>query len=777
MKTRFLRGCAMALTLSALPFVGGCDQPTAGSSGIVQSASAQAGSSPNDLAAEAMAPSGANGPSDPDMPTPPMSEKTVPTKIKPSAPLAEMIRLANAGVEEEVLLAYAKGSQVAFHLGPDEIIYLTDIGLPDSVVTAMIERDQVLGEQHWATAEEAAQANAEVTNTPVAEAQVPIAAAPTYVNPPDPVPVPEQPPQVVNYNYFYDNLGSYGSWHNVDGYGWCWQPTVVVHNRGWRPYSDRGRWIYTDRGWYWQSDYSWGLTFHYGRWFNHPRRGWCWWPDRTWAPAWVTFRYNDNYCGWAPLPPRTYCDPRIGLTFRGRGVRVGFDFGLDSDCYTFVTWRGFCDSRPWRHRLQPHHTRTVINNTTIVNNIIRGDNNTIINRGIGVEHVTERTRTPVREVALRDAQERRVKGINRTERVERDGGAQASSRMGSRSSLSEQRRSEGQDVAGRGGASGDRNDSISYTRDRRPSDAGRIVGESQEVSRKAPGRGGNDVVERQASPEVARTQGEEGRTARVERNTAPSGALIGDNNEPTRFTPRSAQQSQISQSARETGAERKAPTWTARNQQVETPQTQPAVTQQPEASSSVVRIGRGSSSQPRGQIRVYESPRSSSSSYEQPQAAAPQPSVQQPAAPTHNWSQPVEQRRESSHSPARARNPFEQQSAPRYESPRQSAPSYSAPVNQAPAVPRVQQQQPAPRYERPSAPPPTPAPRVEAPRQESPRQSVRSEPAPRSNDSDRSSPPSSSSSSRGSDSGGSSRGGGGGDRGGGGGGDRGGKGR
>ena len=107
-------------------------------------------------------------------------------------------------------------------------------------------------------------------------------------------------------NYFYDTLAPYGTWVQVDGYGRCWQPLVVVSEPGWQPYCDRGHWVYTDAGWYWMSDYSWGWApFHYGRWFHHERFGWVWTPDTVWGPSWVTWRYSDDYCGWAPLPPFT----------------------------------------------------------------------------------------------------------------------------------------------------------------------------------------------------------------------------------------------------------------------------------------------------------------------------------------------------------------------------------------------------------------------------------------------------------------------------------------
>ena len=62
----------------------------------------------------------------------------------------------------------------------------------------------------------------------------------------------------VSIDFFYDSLGSGGSWVELGDYGYCWQPSVAVIQRDWRPYCDRGRWLYSDCGYYWQSDYSWG---------------------------------------------------------------------------------------------------------------------------------------------------------------------------------------------------------------------------------------------------------------------------------------------------------------------------------------------------------------------------------------------------------------------------------------------------------------------------------------------------------------------------------------
>jgi len=52
--------------------------------------------------------------------------------------------LAAAGIKETVLLAYVDRSESSFDLEADEIIHLNDLGVPASVVSAMLKRDTVL---------------------------------------------------------------------------------------------------------------------------------------------------------------------------------------------------------------------------------------------------------------------------------------------------------------------------------------------------------------------------------------------------------------------------------------------------------------------------------------------------------------------------------------------------------------------------------------------------------------------------------------------------------
>ncbi|ODR97432.1 hypothetical protein AUC69_12550 [Methyloceanibacter superfactus] len=104
---------------------------------------------------------------------------------------------------------------------------------------------------------------------------------------------------------FYDELAPYGEWVAHPSYGYVWLPRTVAPD--WRPYTV-GQWVSTDEyGWYWDSyePFAWAV-YHYGRWGFEPTYGWYWVPGDTWAPAWVQWRYGDEYVGWAPEAPAPY---------------------------------------------------------------------------------------------------------------------------------------------------------------------------------------------------------------------------------------------------------------------------------------------------------------------------------------------------------------------------------------------------------------------------------------------------------------------------------------
>ncbi len=56
----------------------------------------------------------------------------------------EVVKLAQAGLDQSVLLTYIATTPGTFNLGADQIIYLRDIGVGDDVISAMLQHDQEL---------------------------------------------------------------------------------------------------------------------------------------------------------------------------------------------------------------------------------------------------------------------------------------------------------------------------------------------------------------------------------------------------------------------------------------------------------------------------------------------------------------------------------------------------------------------------------------------------------------------------------------------------------
>lgn len=285
-----------------------------------------------------------------------------------TAAVNEVLKLKNAGVAEETILAFVQGKNVNYDLSADNILRLREQGMPAAVLTAML------------TSGSAGPSSPVPTSSPVAAQPQPVVAqAPQFVNarqlPPGVQPLAVAPtisaPPAANpdVSYFYQELSPNGRWFLTEDDQWCWQPAIVVSNPGWRPYWDKGHWIWTDHGWYWSSDYPWGwATFHYGRWHLHPHHGWVWYPDRVWGPAWVAWRSGGEYCGWAPLPPGAVYNTAGGhFTYRGRQVAAGFDFGLSFAHFSFCFTKEM--GKPGhQHFRSEAEVRNVYNRTTIINN-------------------------------------------------------------------------------------------------------------------------------------------------------------------------------------------------------------------------------------------------------------------------------------------------------------------------------------------------------------------------------------------------------------------------
>jgi len=317
---------------------------------------------------------------------PPTYESSLPANIQPGSSLAEVYKLAQANVDISVITSYITNCSGAFNLDADKIIALTDVGAPSEIINLMIAHDK---NSALMVAPEAPAPNAVTAVPPVDSTSTRIVVAP--------------PKTEVTVQYFQETLSPYGGWVEVEGYGRCWRPSVVVYDTSWRPYCDRGRWVYSDCGWYWDSDYAWGATFHYGRWFNHSRYGWCWWPDTTWGASWVSWRSGGDYCGWAPLPPLSVYRPGLGFYYRGSGVSLGFDFGLSVSSYTFISVGRLCDRRPRYYCEDSRRGAEIYHNTTVINNYNYNDRrHVVINNGVSVERVSSASRRPIQPVAVND---------------------------------------------------------------------------------------------------------------------------------------------------------------------------------------------------------------------------------------------------------------------------------------------------------------------------------------------------------------------------------------
>ena len=154
-----------------------------------------------------------------------------------------------------------------------------------------------------------------------------------------------------DHQIFYAELSRFGEWFETRDYGYVWQPTALGTNPAWRPYT-RGRWVNSNQGWTWLSDEPFGwAVYHYGRWVLLARHGWVWVPGDDWAPAWVSWRQNDDYLGWAPLPPETLYDEVYDYD---SGIDLAYD--VSPDYYNFV---------PVDHFYEPVHSHCVPRATVI----------------------------------------------------------------------------------------------------------------------------------------------------------------------------------------------------------------------------------------------------------------------------------------------------------------------------------------------------------------------------------------------------------------------------
>jgi hypothetical protein len=285
-------------------------------------------------------------------------EPKLPADLSPG--LADIIRLAQAHVDENVILAFILNSGQTYSPTADDILYLSDLGLSQTVIGALFKQKPPAQPEMAATA----------GPTPVDSAKLLSPDAPFAAQ------------QGANAGLFYNALAPYGAWTQVPDYGLCWQPTAETLNPDWRPYVDQGQWLYTDNGWYWRSDYSWGwAVFHYGRWSKNGRFSWVWVPDNVWGPAWVSWRIAWSYSGWAPLPPGVGL-AAAGLTFNHHRVAPDSDVGLPGGWFTFVSEGNFLSRNLPGYAIPASQAKVIYSRSVAVNNYSIA-NQKVLNLGPG----------------------------------------------------------------------------------------------------------------------------------------------------------------------------------------------------------------------------------------------------------------------------------------------------------------------------------------------------------------------------------------------------------
>jgi len=193
----------------------------------------------------------------------------VPTTFSPS--VAEVVKLAQSGVGDDVVIAYIKTSQVPYNLSANDIVALKNTGLSQPLITGMLNQDNALRNQsHPPGYPQQPPAPAEpapvIPNAPTAPAAASVPPAPTTVpssgvlatnadlvaaqpsRPVEQAPPPSQPevvPVTPGPNYYW--VPGYWSWNGT----WIWVP---------------GRWAV--RPWH-------GAVWVGGHWARHGR-GYIW---------------------------------------------------------------------------------------------------------------------------------------------------------------------------------------------------------------------------------------------------------------------------------------------------------------------------------------------------------------------------------------------------------------------------------------------------------------------------------------------------------------------
>ena len=247
------------------------------------------------------------------------------------------------------------------------------------------EREAALDERERVLAQKEQQLS---QPTPAPSAPAILSAPPIVQQPPSP-PAPSAPPALdTTYQAFFDGLAPYGTWIDLAGYGYVWQPAAAVQDILWRPYT-LGHWLFTNAGWTWASGEPFGwITYHYGRWMRTHNLNWVWVPGDLWAPAWVSWRCGNDFVGWAPLPPEARFDPSVGIQ-----QWTDQQYSLSAADYTFIPAADFGDENMAGDTLPPGEDGGMYDASNNVTNIYY-DSGAIVCYGPGYDFFRSKARHP-----------------------------------------------------------------------------------------------------------------------------------------------------------------------------------------------------------------------------------------------------------------------------------------------------------------------------------------------------------------------------------------------
>lgn len=137
-------------------------------------------------------------------------------RVKLPFGVADVVKLTQAQVSEDVVLNFVLNSGTVYNLGPKDIIYLRDQGVSDRVITTMMNQVNRVAEESTQQAASQPQAPAPVYLDPNAAQPGQPLYVPAYPPPPAPEPspstvyvIPFTPPVAPYYGGYYPYYGGY----------------------------------------------------------------------------------------------------------------------------------------------------------------------------------------------------------------------------------------------------------------------------------------------------------------------------------------------------------------------------------------------------------------------------------------------------------------------------------------------------------------------------------------------------------------------------------------